>query len=502
MNSTQSMLSNRSKYLISFAILGGAIALCVVMIILKEPPEDREIVNLTQTASVVPATNFDDQLNIEVSGVVEPHREVKLSAQVSGEIASKSAVARAGNYVREGDVLLTIDPRDYELEIKRLQAELAQSEAAINELTDELDGLERSRKIVQRDYDLQLQELERRRGAGSALSQSELDQAERNVMGAERTLTELQNSIRLANTRKVRLTSGIDLSRSLLEKAELNLQRTKIEAPFDGIIVSDLVEQGDFVRVGDTLLVYEDTSQVDVKCSLRGSQVLQILKYSVPDSRFDTDPLVSAYQLPPTPVTIIAQSGNDMVEWEGTLQRYDGVGFDEQTKMIPVRVIVNDPVSNWAGRPVPLVRQMFVNVVIALDTAGVEDDVLLTVHEVAIHPGNKIWSLTADDRLQQHSITILDRLNEDAPPQERLVVIRGADGQLKPGSRIVVTPLAQPNPGAPVELEPWQFGKEDSAATPITGTSDDAEPGGPLTTRPGDTEEPASARVEGESKRS
>ncbi len=163
MNSTQSTLSGKSKYLLSLAILGVASGLCVILVLFKEPPPNREDANLTPTVSVFPASVFDGRLSIEVSGVVEPHREVTVSAQVSGEISEKSPDAVAGNFVRQGDLLMAIDPQDYELEIDRLNAELEQSKAAINELNDELEGLERSREIVQRDYNLQLQELERRR---------------------------------------------------------------------------------------------------------------------------------------------------------------------------------------------------------------------------------------------------------------------------------------------------------------------------------------------------
>ncbi len=283
----------------------------------------------------------------------------------------------------------------------------------------------------------------------------------------------------------------------MLNKARLNLQRTGIRAPFDGVIVNDPVEQGDYVRTGDTLLVFEDTSKADVKCNLRGNQVLQILKYSVPDSRFETDPLTAAYQLPPTPVRIFARSGEDTIQWDGTLQRFDGIGFDEQTKMIPVRVVVDDPVSNSLGRPVALVRQMFVNVVIGLDTANMGDERLLVIPEIAIHPGNHVWSVK-DGRLQRHNVSVLDRLNPGAREQDRLVVIRTAGGELQAGSQIVVTPLAQPNPGTEVDVLPLT---PELTPAPLnttkTGTDAVEKRGEPLTTSPGDVEEPANTGVAG-----
>ena len=490
MKSTRTHKSTTLKYLISALILGVSIGISILLVWSRQPPEDRDVVDLTQTVEVVKAVPYDGDLKIEVSGVVQPHREVAIAAQVAGEIVSKAPQAQAGSFVQTGDVLMTIDPSDYDLEIRRLNAELKQAESAITELDKEMEGLQSSSDLLEKEYRLQQEELRRRERVGNALSEAELDQTRRGVLAAERLWTEMQNSIRLAEARKFRLQSGIELSRSTLEKAELNRTRTNIVAPFDGVLVADLVEEGDYVRVGDELLLLEDTAKADVTCNLRGHQVLQILKYQVPDSRFGTGEQNTAYRLPPTPVTIVAESGNDRVEWEGVLQRYDGIGFDEQTKMIPVRVVVDQPVARLEnGRPVALVRQMFVDVIITLNPAGAPDEGLLSVPEETLHPGNRIW-VVENNQLQQHAVTILDRfqVRDEQGHESSCIVIRPVDKTLAPGAEVVRSPLAQPTPGSPVRILPQ--GPGESAPPAVAG-----EPAG------GESE-PASTGVEGADKRS
>jgi len=71
---------------------------------------------LVDTRTVVP---FNDPLTIEVDGHVVPYLEVVLSAEVAGRVEKKADNCLAGKFVKKGDPLIVIDPKDYELEKKR-----------------------------------------------------------------------------------------------------------------------------------------------------------------------------------------------------------------------------------------------------------------------------------------------------------------------------------------------------------------------------------------------
>ena len=67
-------------------------------------------------------------LNIDTEGVATPFREVEVAAEVAGRIKFKDAKCRAGTYVQKGSVLIRVDDRDYQFEVRRLQKELQQAD--------------------------------------------------------------------------------------------------------------------------------------------------------------------------------------------------------------------------------------------------------------------------------------------------------------------------------------------------------------------------------------
>jgi multidrug efflux pump subunit AcrA (membrane-fusion protein) len=445
-------LPKQLKYLISASLLIAAFVLSVMLVSMKESATDRESVDLTPLVSVRPAKPFAGKLGIEVSGMVVPHKEIRIASQVNGRVSKREERASAGNFVNAGDVLLTIDDEDYRLQIDRIKAEVAQAENSIVELDEELAGLGNSLKIAEEDLKLQNDELDRRKSLGAALSQSEFDQAKRSVMASERVVTELQNAVRQAKSRKVRLESGIDLSRANLAKAELDLQRTSIAAPFNGVIVRDMVQESDFVRAGDQLFSFEDTSKVEVQCNLRKEQLERLLRFKSADSRFDIDRNVSAYELPPTPVKIRAEVAGESVVWQGVLARYDGIGLDERTRMVPCRVVVDNPVVSGDRRNFALVRNMMVDVRIELDPVPEENESLIELPEIALQPGGFVWTVV-DGKLKRVSIEVLERPNPHAEPEERLIIAKTDSSELSAGSLIVISPLGQPHPGGEVRIQ-------------------------------------------------
>lgn len=440
------------KYLISAALLLGAVFLSILLVAMKESAADRDLVDLTPLVSVRPAKPFAGKLGIEVTGMVVPHKEIRIASQVNGRVMKREERASAGSFVNAGDVLLTIDDEDYRLQIDRIKAEVAQAENSIVELDEELAGLANSLKIAEQDLKLQNDELERRKSLGSALSQSEFDQARRSVMAAERVVTELQNAVRQANSRKVRLKSGIDLSRANLARAELDLQRTTIVAPFNGVIVRDMVQESDFVRAGDQLFSFEDTSKVEVQCNLRKEQLERLLRFKSADSRYDIDRNISAYELPPTPVKIRAEVAGENVVWKGVLEGYDGIGLDERTKMVPCRVVVDNPVVSGEKRNFALVRNMMVDVRIELDPVPEDNESLIEMPEIALQPGGFVWTVV-DGKLKRVPVEVLERTNPQAEPEERLVIARTDSSEMAAGSMIVVSPLGQPHPGNEVRIQ-------------------------------------------------
>lgn len=79
---------------------------------------------LTVEATRLKAQNY--QINISSYGIVSPRTESTLIPQVSGEITKVSPNFREGGFFEKGEILLEVDPRDYEAAVKIAQANLQQ----------------------------------------------------------------------------------------------------------------------------------------------------------------------------------------------------------------------------------------------------------------------------------------------------------------------------------------------------------------------------------------
>ena len=120
-----------------FLILGAGIGVFLALGKQESPP--RATVAAVEAVPVETAAVRLEEKGIDIvtDGVVVPIREVTLAAEVGGKIIMKSPSCESGEYVKEGTLLLQIDPRDYELDVERLQRELKQASLAIEEVDEE-----------------------------------------------------------------------------------------------------------------------------------------------------------------------------------------------------------------------------------------------------------------------------------------------------------------------------------------------------------------------------
>ncbi len=87
------------KYIISAVILGAAVLGMFGLIASREKTESQDPDVLVPVVRTFPAELFEGQLDLEVSGLVVPYREINLSAQVAGRVARKTDACQAGTYV-------------------------------------------------------------------------------------------------------------------------------------------------------------------------------------------------------------------------------------------------------------------------------------------------------------------------------------------------------------------------------------------------------------------
>ncbi|QDT06352.1 Multidrug resistance protein MdtA precursor [Rubripirellula lacrimiformis] len=361
-------------------------------------------------------------LRLQVDGTVVPFREAKVAAEVAGRVVFKSDRCEAGSYVRTGEVLMRIDPVDYELEVDRLTRMQEQDYQSLRELDQEMANTKRMIDVAKQDVDLQRKEVERQKAmpAGFA-SRAEVDQANRALLAATQQLVGYENQLDLLKQRRIRLEATERLAATQLKVAEVNLARTEIRAPIDGVIVAEEADLNTFVARGATLVVIDDTSKVDVASSLRMDQLYWVLN----QRETSVDPASRSYDLPETPAVIeYVMSGRDNVvyRWNGKLLSYDGIGLDPVTRTVPVRVVVDDPTQMFdaEGNPVArsgapaLVRGMYVRVKLMIQPKSS----LVVIPARALQPGNRIFQFLPDE-------SVLLESNADGKPSATPVVATG-----------------------------------------------------------------------------
>ena len=433
------------RWVLPLLILGAAIGGFLAMG--SQPPPARKAVEPPAAVPVrtTPLQRIDGRIEIDADGVVVPLREVTLAAEVAGRIQRKAADCRAGQFVKAGTVLIEIDPRDYQLDVQRLEGEVRQAALTIEEIDEELAQNEASTELSRQQVDLAGREVDRldTLKANRIATKTEHERAQREELSVTNSLSVLQGQKRVLTKRRSRLLEAQSLASTMLERARLDLSRTRVVAPVDGIVVDDTVEQDSFVSKGMALVTLEDTSAAEVKTSLRMDELSQVWggRPAGGDPR-------DAHDLSDAPARVLFTFAGRTYEWEGVLARQEGRGLDEKTRTLPCRVLVPKPAQVTAldryGAAMPtlppeapraLLRGMFVDVRVQVDVPRP----LVAVPQEAVRPSGELFVMR-DGRL-----AILRPRPFHAGGG--LVAFEEGESGLLPTDRIVISQLSGPREG-------------------------------------------------------
>jgi multidrug efflux pump subunit AcrA (membrane-fusion protein) len=317
-------------------------------------------------------------------------------------------------------------------------------------------------KISEMALELQLREFNRLKKleGGQVILASDLERAQRAVLTARTTKTQLAGQSAKLSKSKYRLEAGRDLAQIQLDKAQLDEDRTTVTAPVSGVIIKDLVEEDSFAQKGTPLVAIEDTSHVEVRCNLRMDDLYWIWNQRAgkavanSESREKSDD----YRLPKTPVDVIYElvgRTGATYKWTGHLERYDGLGLDQETRTVPVRVVVDEPHRPDATEdsgPSILVRGMYVTVLIKSSPSSP----LVRVPERAIQPGNRVWFVTPGDAAGEGSLGLVEQVELVRTWGEGTGIewiIDNSSGNLQPGQLVVVRPFTGAQSGDAVRYD-------------------------------------------------
>ncbi|MCC9606210.1 HlyD family efflux transporter periplasmic adaptor subunit [Blastopirellula sp. JC732] len=395
------------QVVISLAILGGSVVVFVGLGQSEKPAEKGETSAAVPLVEAATVAVHHSGIDFEADGVVVPFQEVSLSAEVDGRIAYRAPECRIGQVVKQGNLLLKIADTDYQLKVQQLDHQLHQAEANLQELTVQIDAAKGQIALAEVNVEIKSREIRRFEAikTNGAISKAEIDSAKLNEHNAMTELQSRRDSLELLLSQKVRLENACKLASLECEQARLDLSRTEIRAPIDGVITQDPVVQDSFVNRGEVVVVIQDSSQMEVRCSIRMNEMEWLWQSTLSDP--NSTQLTASYQFPETPATVVYETESARYEWPAALRFFDGGKLSEVTRLVPCRVTVDaDAKPNVIAKrpltiPPTLMSGMFVKVVIHADPKIP----LLRLPKSAVKPNGYVWVIR-DQKLHELPINV------------------------------------------------------------------------------------------------
>jgi len=347
-------------------------------------------------------------VTLKSQGTVSPRTQSTLVAEVSGKITEISDKLREGGFFEPDDLLITIDPRDYENAVTIAQAELAQQKVSFNQ------ELARSRQ-ADKDW--------KRLGSGSKASDLVLRKPQ------------------LSSSR-----AAVSAAEARLKRAQVDLERTRIKAPYAGRVLEKKVDVGQYLRSGEVLASIYAIDYVEIKLPLTTAQLEQL---QLPEHYRGEQPNKKANPS----VMLISHSGAKEHHWQGQIVRSSAT-IDTSSRQQFVVAQIDNPYAHDENNQPPLKIGGFVEAKISGKTFI---DVFV-IPRSALHEGRDIL-LAVDGKLKRQPVNILWSQGNE-------VVVHG----LQPGSHLIITPPAYAVDGSPISIKkPKKINTEKTPLAPEKG---------------------------------
>lgn len=216
-------------------------------------------------------------------------RLVSVAPKVAGQVVK--LYFNDNDFVKEGQLLLEIDSRDYENKVAELEGALKEAVANKNVSGDDVDKHKADLAQANKNLDFAKKDFERYKKlkANGLCTTQEFDTAETNYKQALDREKAMLASVKSANSKQESAEANIEKLEAQLAQAKLNLSYTKIYAPQDGNISSRSVENGNYVQIGQPLTAIV-SPEMWVVANFKETQLTNMKKGQTVDIKVDTYP--------------------------------------------------------------------------------------------------------------------------------------------------------------------------------------------------------------------
>ena len=378
--------------LLPLVVLGIGAFVTIQMIEARVEPETKPLDTPPLLVRVIDVKPESVALKVRAEGTVAPRVESQLVPEVAGRVVEVSSSLAVGGFFEEGDVLLRVETREYDLMIIRAESAIAQAKLRL--------------ATEHQEADVALKEWE-------TLGQGEPAP----LVAREPQIAEAQAALASAE--------------AALQQAKFDLERTVVRAPYSGRIRSKQVDVGQFVQRGAPVATLYSVDVAEVKLPIADAELEFV---NLPLAYRD-----AAESANGPGVTLTAEFAGREHKWYGKIVRTEGE-IDPATRMVNAIAQIEDPYgkSSDSRRP-PLAVGMFVEAEINGRRVGN----IVRLPRTALRGDAQVLVVDSTDHLYYRDIDIF-RLDRDE------VLVRGG---LEPGDRVCVSNVEAAVNGMRVRVE-------------------------------------------------
>ncbi len=368
------------RVLLPILVIVIALVLTFVLVKSRKAPKPHETPYLGPLVEVVELVKASRQVIVSGTGSAQSRYEVAITPQVKGRVSEIAPQMVAGGIFRKGDLLFAIEDVDYQLAIALAQSNLAQAEL-------ELLRNENLAELARKEW--------------HALNSD--SSAEPN------SLVIYEPQLKSARAQR-------DAAQANVKQAELNLQRTRVFAPFNCYVRSEQLEIGQFINAGAPVATVAGVDQIEIVVPLPLDELVWL---QVPRSGTTQGGSLATIEL---------QSGGQIFQWHGEITRAMGE-IDPRNRMARVVVTVSDPYAqDTEGK---LLNDLLPGMFVEVHLQGEEISDVIAVPRGVLHDHDTIWIVDEENRLHIREVEIVRRERDE-------VLIRSG---LNAGEKIVLTNL-------------------------------------------------------------
>ncbi len=424
-----SLLRRILQVLLPLIVIGGAAGVAYVMY-LNRPAVETQTPALQPPGVRVQRVSYDTtNLTVKSQGTVRPRTSSQLVPEISGPVVEVADSFAVGGFFEAGEVLLRIDPYDYQQAVIAGQSQLAQTRLRLSQDEAEAD-------VARREWE----ELGRGDASALTLRQPQVDDARAAVAAAQ----------------------------AALDRANRDLTRAEIRAPYAGRVQSKDVDLGQFVTKGSAVARIYAVDSAEIRLPLPDEELAYV---NVPLSYRGT-----TGQDGPA-VTISSNFAGRDYTWNGRIVRTESE-IDPISRMVHVVAEVRDPYAQGddPSRP-PLAAGMFVEA----EIEGRTVDEAVVLPWAALRGRDQVLVVDDANRLRFRQVDILRSTTDTVVVSSGLaegeavcisvldtvtegMTVQIIDDDLRMAENQAPQPVAAAEPGGAVAAPDWSSSREEQLA--------------------------------------